>query len=379
MRTFYSGLNNKPTDLLNYALRLSQNTTSDNTDLMKGLINDAHRYLLEKYFFNESSTTITTIGNQQGYPLPFDYSKLKTGTLTIGNLKWTPTEILSRQDWDRINVFPLYSDIPNNYFIYNGQFNFWPIPSTGSTQLTYTGLVGSLTSGDTITAGSASGKILTFTSTTMQVAVSTVTAFAAGAFTTSGSASGTISSTTVTAGNTITFNYKRRPTDLTLTDYTTGTVSATNASPTITGSGTGFVANYLPSAGSVFNLNLWLQVTSPLGDNNWYQIQSLDSATKLTLVNNYNGLSTSGASFTIGQLPLLLEDYHDLLVYRPLTIYFNSINHDEAKLKQFQNLYNEGIEKLDEYASSKALQVNLRGAVNTINPNAYPMNIGGSS
>jgi hypothetical protein len=36
-------------------------------------------------------------------------------------------------------------------------------------------------------------------------------------------------------------------------------------------------------------------------------------------------------------MPLLLEDYHDLLVYRPLTIYFNSINHDAEKLKKYQD------------------------------------------
>lgn len=365
------------TSLRNYFGSLSQNTNSTNLTLGDSLINDSHRYLLQKYFFNESSTTITTVGDQQDYRLPYDYSKLKTGTITIGNLKWTPDEILSREDWDRLNTITnYYSDIPNNYFIYNGNISFWPTPSTGSTALTYTGLTGTLVAGNTITAGSAIGKILTFTSTTIQVAVSSETAFAAGSFTASSGAAGTITATSVTAGNTITFNYKHRVTDLTFPDYITGTVSATNNSSAITGSGTGFVANYLPSAGNVFALNLWLKITPPSGDGNWYQINSLDSATTLTLVNKYQGGTTSGASFIIGQMPLLLEDYHDLLVYRALMIYFSTINDNPEKRKEFAEMYESGIQLMDSYVGSKALQVNLRGAINMINPNLYQQSIG---
>lgn len=307
MRTFNTNDTTKTTDLVQYAAKLSQNTSTTNVELLKGMINDAHRYLLEKYFFNEASTTIVTVAQQQFYYLPYDYSKLKTGTITIGSLKWTPTEILSRADWDNLNVFPYYSDIPNNFFIYNGQIGFWPIPSTAS--------------------------------------------------------------------NTITFNYKRRVTDLTLADYTTGTVSATNGSTTITGSGTGFLANYLATAGSVLPLNLWIKITPPSGDGNWYQISSITSATVLTLVNTYNGGTTSGASFIIGQMPLLLEDYHDLLVYRPLMIYFSTIVSDPNKKKEFTDLYNEGIKMLDDYAGSKALNVNLRGGIKTVNPNLYQSNL----
>jgi hypothetical protein len=294
--------------LRDLATNLSTNTSTANQTLMGQFVNDAHRYLLQKYFFNEASTTILTVSQQQFYDLPFDFSKNKTDTITTGDLKWTPTEILTRADWDRLNVFPYYADFPSNYFIWNNkQLGFWPIPST--------------------------------------------------------------------AGNTITYNYKRRPTELTITDYTTGTVSATINSPTITGSGTGFVANYLPTAGSVLNLNLWLKITPPSGDGNWYQISSLDSATSLTLVNDYTGGTTSGASFTIGQMPLLLEDFHDLLVYRPLMIYFSSINPDSNKASEFTNLYNEGIKSLDSYAGSKTVNVNLRTYINTNNPNRYVQDI----
>lgn len=287
---------------------LSQNTSASNLTLGDQLNNDSYKYLLQKYFYNETSTTIVTVASQQFYKLPFDFSKNKTDTITTGQLKWTPTEVLSRQDWDRLNVFPYTADFPSNYFIWNGELGFYPIPST--------------------------------------------------------------------AGNTITYNYKRRPTDLTIQDYTTGTVTATNASATITGSGTGFLANYLAVAGSVIPLNLWIKITPPNGDGNWYQISSITSSTVLTLVNTYQGGTTSGASFIIGQMPLLLEDFHDLIVYRALTIYFSTIQDNPNKKKEFTDLYEEGIKMMDDYAGSKTVDVNLRGRINTINPNLYQNNIG---
>lgn len=308
MRSFKSSSSTTTTDLVNYAVALSQNTKADNVELLGNMVNDTHRYLLEKYFFNENSITTVTVAQQQFYNLPYNYSQLKTITITDGNLKWTPTEIFTREDWDNLNVFPYYSDIPANFYIYNNQIGIWPIPSS--------------------------------------------------------------------ANLTITFNYKIRVPDLTFTDYSTGTVTMTSASTTVTGSGTGFLANYLPTAGSVLNLNLWLRVAAPSGDGNWYKISSIESATSLTLANAYSGGTKAGATYVIGQMPLLLEDYHDLLVYRPLSIYFNSINHDEEKLKKYQALYEEGIHVMDGYASKKTVQVNLRQQINKRNPNLYPQSIG---
>lgn len=361
---------------------LSQNTSAVNATLGSQLTNDSYRYLMEKYFFNERSTSVTTVGNQTDYLLPFNYSKLKTGTVTVGDLKWTPTEILSREDWDKLTAFPLYSDIPNNFFIWDGRFKLWPTPSTGSTQSTYSGLVGTLRAGDTISVGSVSGIILTFTSTVMNIAVngsSTGTALGTGAFTTSGGASGTIVSNIITSGNTITFNYQIRIPDLSIADYATGTVSMTNGSTAVAGSGTSWLANYLPSAGSVKHLNLWILFSGPLGDGSWYQVDTINSATSLTLLNPYQGGSSSAVSYVIGQMPLLLEDYHDLPVYRALVIYYTTINKVPESARKFQELYELGIGRLDDYAGSKQLQVNLRGAINAVNPNLFPQNIGGAS
>lgn len=296
------------TTLTNYAASLSQNTSTANAALFAQMINDAQRYLVQKYFFNEATTTILTVANQTAYALPYDYSKLKTGTVTVGTLKWNPVQVLSEQDWENITNFPLTSDIPNNFFIYNNQFRLWPTPST--------------------------------------------------------------------SGNTITFNYQRRVTDLTVADYTTGTVSATNGNATVTGAGTAFLTNYLPAAGSVLALNLWIKLAPPGGDGNWYQVSSIASNTSLTLVNPYQGGTTSGATFVVGQMPVLLEDFHDLLAYRALKIYFSSVAPSAEKAKEFGDLYDLGIQSLDSYAGQKAQTVNLRGRVNTINGNLFPSNLG---
>lgn len=50
------------TTLKNLYISLSQNSTSDNQTLGTQLINDAHRYLLQKFFNNETSYQTTTIG-----------------------------------------------------------------------------------------------------------------------------------------------------------------------------------------------------------------------------------------------------------------------------------------------------------------------------
>ncbi|TXG77196.1 hypothetical protein E6Q11_03185 [Candidatus Dojkabacteria bacterium] len=371
------------TTLRNLYGSLSQNTSTANLTLGDQLINDEHRYLLQKYFNNEgtyriqtvgaqnltltgapsqgdvsatlttpwayysttvnvtfsnddmrvarvvegstslvwqvglssSATTAIEVGSLQYYPLPPNYSKLKDVTITVGELQWVPTEVLSRKEWDALNVFPYYSDIPNNYYIYPGgdksaQIGIWPIPST--------------------------------------------------------------------QGNIITFNYKYRVPDLSIADYTnTGTVSVANNGVLVTGATTTFQATTNQQLES-----RWMQFsptasTSTSGDNLWYQIVSVNSTTSLTLYQPYQGTSiTSSSTFTIGQMPILHEDFHDMLVYKALMIYFSSIVKDKDKFTQYKDLYETKLELLEEYAGSKTQSVNLRGGINTINPNLYPQNIG---
>jgi len=252
-------------------------------------------------------TTSIGQGGIQTYNLPPNYSKLKTGTLTIGSLKWTPTEILSREEWDRLNVFPYYADIPSHFFIYNGKFNLWPIPST--------------------------------------------------------------------TGNIISFNYKFRVPDLSLADYTTGTVSVSNGGMTVTGSGTSWILTTNAQSESRW---IKIDVGSSKGDNLWYQVASVDSTTSLTLLAPYQGITVSGGTYTLGQMPLLMEDFQDMLIWKPLIFYFASpaLGNDQASKDEYQGLYDEKLKQLAEYAGSKTINVNLSPKGLSRNPNLYQQNIG---
>lgn len=303
MRSFQSTNINTPTDLVHYWGSLTQNTSQENLTLGKTMIQDAYRYLLQKYYFNETSYSIQTVSNQQKYKFPYNYSILKDLTITVGQLRFTPKVILTREQWDNVNFLPYTADIPQYIFIYDGNVEIFPIPST--------------------------------------------------------------------TGNTITFNYKFRVPDLSMQDYSTGTVNVTNGSPTVTGTSMTWITNYLPSAGSVLKMNLWIRLPRPKGDNEWYQVLSIDSETSLTLVQPYQGITTTNAPYTIGQMPVILEDFHDLLVYRPLTIYFSTIQPNPAKQSEFQSKYNDGIEMMDNYVGEKVLNVNLSVTPQPINPNLF--------
>ncbi len=70
--------------------------------------------------------------------------------------------------------------------------------------------------------------------------------------------------------------------------YDTGTVTANNASPTVTGSGTTFTGNV--AANDKFRVR---------GDTNEYTVSTVDSDTQITLSTNYRGTSGSGKSYEV--------------------------------------------------------------------------------
>lgn len=115
-----------------------------------------------------------------------------------------------------------------------------------------------------------------------------------------------------TAGNTIVVTQKTRVIDLSATDYTTGTIVSTVTAAgitTVTGSGTAWTERM---AGRFIRMTYSDTVNT--GDGLWYEIASVTSATVMTLVRAYGGtvITAGGAAYTIGQMPLLPEDFHDL-------------------------------------------------------------------
>jgi len=167
-------------------------------------------------------------------------------------------------------------------------------------------------------------------------------------------------------GNTITYNYKLRATDLSISDTSAGTVSVQAGGTTVTGTGTG----WNPTVG--INETRWIQIPFPNGDGQWYQVASVDSTTSLTLYNAYQGTTNvTNAAYTLGQMSLLMEDFQNIPIYKSLYQYFASIQPNSAKAAEFKLLYDEGIEHMDAYLGSKSTGVALEPTIMPVNPNLY--------
>lgn len=114
------------------------------------------------------------------------------------------------------------------------------------------------------------------------------------------------------SSNTIVVTQKTRVIDLSAADYTTGTITTVATSGTITtvtGSGVSWAAGMV---------GRYIRITptdaANGGDGMWYEIASVPSSTTLTLVRAYGGtaITAGSAAYTIGQMPLLPENFHDL-------------------------------------------------------------------
>lgn len=297
MRTF----NNYRDDFTN----LTNNESIDNQTLGMKLVNDAIRYLVGVFFFNERTFTDLTVAGQQAYTLPYNIKQMINVTVQIGGILYQPREVATRGQFDALNVIQFQNDYPQYYYIYNGQLLLWPTPASSA--------------------------------------------------------------------NTITEHYKIRLRELSAPDYTTGTVSVSTATTTVTGSGTAWTTNMA---------DRWIQIpitasNTTSGDEEWYQILSVQSATSLTLKNNYTGNTVSGGTYIIGEVPILAEDYQDLPLYRACYVYYTAINQNPEQAKFFKALYDEGYARLEAEFGSKTSGVGLTPMDAAIlNPNLYQTTVG---
>lgn len=195
------------------------------------------------------------------------------------------------------------------------------------------------------------------------------------------------------SGNTITFYYHKIVRDMIFADYTTGTVDIiTNAATAVTGSGTTWTS---PMIGRFIRVTPSNTATAS-GDGYWYEISTRTSNTVIGLKKNYNGSSlTAGAAaaYTIGEMPIIPENYHDMLVWRPVAIYWQ-MKGDIKKADYYWNLFDGGYstgkrEKpggmLDQFINDRSSKVDsaiidpeqawVRRGVELRNPNDYPLNL----
>jgi hypothetical protein len=229
--------------------------------------------------------------------------------VTISSSRYTPTQVHSREEWDRLNQQVQTSDIPTHFFLTNSTLELFPVPATSTS-------------------------------------------------------------------NAITFVYGRKQKDLSLADYTTGTItSIANGASAVIGSGTTWTAKMA---------NRWIRFTDSdtanTGDGEWYEITSVTDTTHLTLDFLYNGTSISAgtATYTIGQVSLFPEAYQMIPLYRGLVHYFTSVVPDQTKSKLYNDLAVNLIGDMEANEGGKSSSnVLSRGIYETtpLNVNNFPVNI----
>lgn len=107
---------------------------------------------------------------------------------------------------------------------------------------------------------------------------------------------------------TITFYYYLRDRNLSIADYTTGTVTVTNADATVVATG-----------GATFNAAMvgrWFEVTtdSNTGQGYWYRVLTYTDSTHIELDKAWQGDTATLQNYIIGQTPEIPEEGHIILV-----------------------------------------------------------------
>ena len=137
-------------------------------------------------------------------------------------------------------------------------------------------------------------------------------------------------------------SYEPQHVDLTQADYTTGTVTVSNGSVTVTHSATGFTPQMV---------GRWLQITDGT-DGKWYRIASYTSTSVVSLENYYEGISGSGRTFRIGECMKIPQAYQDAPVYYAIDRFYMTQN-DQKTALTFKSRFDDKLKSAKEtYARS---------------------------
>ena len=153
------------------------------------------------------------------------------------------------------------------------------------------------------------------------------------------------------SGDTITFLARLADRDMTIDDFTTGTVTVTNGDATITHSATGFTAAMV---------GRWFGTDD---DGFWYRIASFTDTSNMELERTFTGTTAAGASFTIGESPEIPAELHELLPHKAAGKYLAGVQNELVRSQRHINYYWTG--DLDENGRTlKDKRAGLLGAMN---------------
>lgn len=130
----------------------------------------------------------------------------------------------------------------------------------------------------------------------------------------------------------ITLNYHLRDRNLSVDDYTTGTIAINNGATTVTGSGTTFTEAMV---------GRWLVVTDTTkpGQGYWYLINGYTSVGVITLNQSWQDNSITGATYRICEVPLIPEEGHQILVDGVTADFYSGFKDDLTQATWFNNKF----------------------------------------
>lgn len=176
---------------------------------------------------------------------------------------------------------------------------------------------------------------------------------------------------TPASANTLTVNFEKKVKDLSIADYTTGTiVSITNGASAVVGSGTSWTKKMIGRFMRITDSD-----TANTGDGEWYEIEDVTDTTHLTLKIPYDGITIAAgsAAYAIGQASIIPEDYQHLPVIKAAQVYFTTIQPNTAKAQQYKDIYKEDYSQMMAAHGSKSSSpvIGRRKGVEQINPNLF--------
>ncbi len=134
------------------------------------------------------------------------------------------------------------------------------------------------------------------------------------------------------SGLTVTVTYLKRPRDMKTEDYSTGTITATNATTTIVGAGTTWNASNKIRAGNFIFI-----------DDLPYEVASVTDTAHLELSQPYQGTTASSLAYIIGDVSAIYEDFHDVLWKSAAKDYFSLGKENEGMYQVYRDQVNQMI------------------------------------
>lgn len=259
-----------------------------------------------------AATVDAEIVGQQFIKLPADCQKVKLAVVVIGNVRYTPTEIVDQDEWEKQNrITNIKSNIPIYYFVKGKvsggkEIGFYPTP-----------------------------------------------------------ASPTVNAVEVT--------YKKQTKDIAIADYTTGTITtATQGSRLITGFGTSWNSSMV---GRFIVITETATAKGGDGIVYEIESVPSATSIVLTTPYLGESIATGTASYTLFSAPLLPIEFQLIPVYGAASEYWDTIGNDADRATTFRAKFADLLALLEQSYGNKTANVVLMESnyeKPLRNPNNYP-------